>query len=463
MTDVSPHPGLAHLIERRDRLPSARYHDADFFALENERLWPHVWQMAARLDSIPEVGDWIEYRLLEKSVLVVHTKAGFKAFHNACRHRGVRLGKGQGNCAKQGFICPFHGWRWNSEGQNTFVYGKHMFAEDQLGTKYLALPEVRSEVWGGCLFINFDDTAKSYRETIGALTDRFEAHHVGDLKAEWWFATELPANWKVAMEAFMEGYHTMKTHPQLQQAAPTIYNSMYGNDTGGIGVMIDPNLTARDNIRSQVRHLELLSEGMAGMVHAKEVAIAQELVEMDLPDDPGEALMAFFGALNQQIVDRLRLTGENIPDLNTVKYAEYVHPIEFLFPHYFLLPMFSSMASYRIRPTGPETCLFEIWSLTHFPAGSDHVAPKEPTVLPWDSKEFPPIPQQDYANIPEQQAGLHAGGFEFMRLGQDVEGLIANYQKVIDGYLTGVFPERLAAASSQLGGNFDGKILDFGF
>jgi phenylpropionate dioxygenase-like ring-hydroxylating dioxygenase large terminal subunit len=459
MTDaVSP-----LLIDRRDRIPSARYYDGSFFALENERLWPYVWQMAARLDSIPEVGDWIEYRLLEKSVLVVHTKAGFKAFHNACRHRGVRLGNGQGNCARTGFICPFHGWRWNAEGQCTFVYGKHMFAEDQLGADDLALPEVRSEVWGGCLFINFDDNARSYRETIGALTDRFDAHHVSDLKAEWWFAADLPANWKVAMEAFMEGYHTMKTHPQLQQAAPTIYNSMYGNETGGVGAIIDAGLSARDNIRSQVRHLELLSEGMAGMVHAKEVAIAKELADMDLPEEPGEALMAFFGALNQQIVDRLRARGEDIPDLNTVKYSQYVHPIEFLFPHFFLLPMFSSMASYRIRPTGPESCRFEIWSLTHFHAGSDHVAPKEPTVLPWDSKQFPPIPQQDYANIPEQQAGLHAGGFDFMRLGQDVEGLIANYQKVIDGYLMGVSSEKLAAASSQLGGNFDGKILDFGF
>lgn len=458
MTDLT-----AHLIDRRDRIPASRYHDQGFFEAEKEHLWPQVWQMAARLDSIPEVGDWIEYALLEKSVLVVHTKAGFKAFHNACRHRGVRLGKGQGNYARTGFICPFHGWRWNSEGENTFVYGKHMFAEDQLAAGDLALPEVRSEVWGGCLFINFDDNAPSYRETIGALTDRFDAHHVADLKAEWWYGTVLPANWKVAMEAFMEGYHTMKTHPQLQRTAPAIYNSMYGNETGGIGVQIDPGMSARDNVAAQVRHLELLSEGMGGMVHAKEVAIARELLDIDLPDDPGMAVMAWFGALNQAVTDRLRAAGENVPDYNAVKVSHYVHPIEFLFPHFFLLPMISSMASYRIRPLGPESCFFEIWPLTHFPDGSDHHAPREPTILPWDSTQFPPIPQQDYANIPEQQAGLHAGAFDYMRLGQDVEGLIANYQKVIDGYLTGVAPDKLAAASSQLGGNFDGKILDFGF
>ena len=173
--------------------------------------------------------------------------------------------------------------------------------------------------------------------------------------------------------------------------------------------------------------------------------------------------MAWYGAFNAAITERLRAAGENVPDLNAVQVSDYVHAIEFLFPNYFLLPMFSSMASYRIRPLTAETCLFEIWSLTLVPEGAEHVSPREPVFLPFDSPDFPPIPRQDYANIPEQQAGLHAGGFEFMRLGQDVEGLIGNYQTIIDGYLTGVAWDKLTAASRQLGGNFDGKLLDFGF
>lgn len=454
---------LPLLIAQRDRIPAARYHDEAFFRAEKEKLWPHVWQLAARLDSIPEVGDWIEYKIFEKSVLVVHTRNGVKAFHNACRHRGARLGKDHGNCAKTGFICPFHGWRWNMEGECTFVYGSHMFGEDQLDGDDLKLPEVRSEIWGGCLFINFDDNAPSYRETMGEIADRFDAHNVSDLKAEWWYATVLPANWKIAMEAFMEGYHTMKTHPQLQRAAPVIYNSMYGNDTGGLGLPIDPAMTVRENVASQIRHMEELSVGMAGMIHAKEVAIARELADIDLPDDPQAGVMAWYGAFNAEVTRRLREAGEDVPDLNTVKMSHYVHPIEFLFPHFFLLPMASSMSSYRIRPLTAETCLFEIWSLTHFPKDSGHVAPKQPTVLEWDSKEFPPIPQQDYANIPEQQIGLHAGGFEFMRLGKSVEGLIANYQKIIDGYLTDVPMEQRVAAIHRLCNNFDGPVLDFGF
>src|SRR5512139_483642 len=83
-----------------ERIPTKRYYDEEFYRLECERLWPHVWQMACRLEQIPEVGDWIEYNNLGKSVIIVRTKSGVKAFHNACRHRGVQLTESgdHGNC-----------------------------------------------------------------------------------------------------------------------------------------------------------------------------------------------------------------------------------------------------------------------------------------------------------------------------------------------------------------------------
>jgi carnitine monooxygenase subunit len=87
----------------------------------------------------------------------------------------------------------------------------------------------------------------------------------------------------------------------------------------------------------------------------------------------------------------------------------------------------------------------------------------EPTFLPHDSPDFPEIPRQDYSNIPLQQVGLHADGFDFMRLSKDIEGLISNYQRIIDGYITGVEKEKLSQAMTQLAGNFDGPIKDLGF
>jgi hypothetical protein len=87
----------------------------------------------------------------------------------------------------------------------------------------------------------------------------------------------------------------------------------------------------------------------------------------------------------------------------------------------------------------------------------------EPTILPYDSQEFPPIPRQDYSNIPIQQVGLHAEGFEFMRLSKDIEGMISNYNRIIDGHIGGADPQKLAAATHTLGGNFDGKIFEYDF
>ncbi|MEJ5976540.1 aromatic ring-hydroxylating dioxygenase subunit alpha [Novosphingobium sp. PS1R-30] len=462
-------------IEDPERIPAQRYYDAEFYQMELDHVWPHVWQNACRIEQIPDEGDWIEYQNVGKSVLIVNTKDGIKAFHNACRHRGVPIagnplkddltGGGHGNCRKSGFVCPFHGWRWNAEGENTLVYGKHLFSERQLDPADINLVPCRVDTAIGCVWINFDDDAPSLRESIGPLIDRLEAHNLHKLRAEWQFGTVLPANWKVAMEAFMEGYHVMKTHPQLQAAHPEMYGSMYEKPRGPMPQMADPELSHTENQRIQVGSMALLSEGMAGMLHAKELEIARGMVgiEEGLPEDKNMAVFQWLGMVMHQISTQLQARGEPVPDLCAVTQSDPIKSVEFLFPHYFLLPYFSSFSAYRIRPLGPESCFFELWSLTTFPEGEEPEPVMEPTILPYDSQEFPPIPRQDYANIPIQQQGMHAKGFEFMRLSRDVEGMISNYQRIIDGYISGVPQEKLAQANQLLAGNFDGPILEFDF
>ena len=50
-----------------------------------------------------------------------------------------------------------------------------------------------------------------------------------------------------------------------------------------------------------------------------------------------------------------------------------------------------------------------------------------------------------------------------MRLSKDKEGMISNYNRIIDGHLRGADPVKLAAATNLLGGNFDGPILEMDF
>ncbi|AIT79856.1 (2Fe-2S)-binding protein [Novosphingobium pentaromativorans US6-1] len=454
-------------IEEPEKIPAARYFDEEFYQAELEHLWPRVWQMACRLEQISEVGDWVEYSNVGKSVIVVRTKDGIKAFQNHCRHRGVPIagGKGNehGNCAKTGFICPFHGWRWNMDGECTFVYGRHLFSDDLLDKADLALREVRVELWAGCVFINYDKAAKSLRDCLGPMADNFEGRGIDDMRVEWWYATVLPANWKIAMEAFMESYHVMKTHPQLQRAWPAFWNAMFGNETGGIGLPTNPHLGPRENIAMMVSNFEALSDGMGGLLHSKEIEIARSLLDIPLPESNDEAIPYWMERFRAAITETLRESGEaNIPDYNEIELTHPINKLEFIFPHYFLLSPYSSCSSYRIRPLGPESCMFEIWSLTHYAEGEEPAPPMEPIVLPYDSQDFPMIPRQDYANIPIQQKGLHSG-LEFMRLSKDVEGLISNYQRAIDGFLAGRSQEELATAITRVTGSFDKEIADLGF
>jgi phenylpropionate dioxygenase-like ring-hydroxylating dioxygenase large terminal subunit len=445
-------------VTDKEKIPSKRYYDPEFFDLEREKLWPHVWQMAARLEEIPEVGDYVEYRNLDKSVIVVRTKTGVKAFHNACRHRGVQLVSERGNCRTKGFICPFHGWRWNMEGENTFVFGKQIFTGDLLEKAEINLAPCRLETWGGCAFINFDDDAPALLEALGPVAQKLDDRRVGDLRMEWWYGTVLPTNWKLAMEAFMEGYHTMRTHPQLHQLSIV---SPFGNDAEA--PTISKQLDSRATIDLMIKFFDRISTGMGGMIHKTEVEIAESLRDMAVPEDPMAALGAFVTRVKDEIHQRGVARGLPVPDLNAIDAADPHRTVEFIFPHYFLLPTYSAMSSYRIRPLTAETCLFELFSLAFL---TDEEAPQEPVrpiMLAYDSPDFPEIPQQDYSNLPLQQLGLHAGGFDYMRLGGQAEGLISNYQRLIDGYLAGIAPDTLAKASQVVNDGYDSPIRDIGF
>ncbi|MBU6267458.1 MAG: aromatic ring-hydroxylating dioxygenase subunit alpha [Sphingomonadales bacterium] len=445
-------------VTNPELIPAERYHDAAFFELERQKLWPHVWQMACRLEEIPNLGDFVEYTILEKSVIVVNTKNGVKAFHNACRHRGVRLATGPGNCAKTGFICPFHGWRWNTEGACTFVFGKDIFNEALLDHAEIDLPPVRVEFWAGCAFINFDDEAPALLATLGPVVETLNARNVDKLKMDWWYGTVLPTNWKLAMEAFMEGYHVMRTHPQLFDLMPV---AGYGMDADG--EKSGRQLDARQTVGLMIDFYARLSTGMAGMVHETEVAVLEGLRDMDLPEDPMAALGAFIGRAQAAVSEDGFARGAPMFDIPSVNQSHPFHDVEFMFPHFFLLPSLAAMSSYRIRPLTPETCLFEIWSLVLRPEGEAYDTPKAPTMLPYDSPEFPEIPMQDYSNLPLQQQGLHAGKFQHMRLSREQEGMISNYQRLIDGFLAGRDMATLSAATAKVNSGYNAPILDIGF
>jgi len=105
----------------------------------------------------------------------------------------------------------------------------------------------------------------------------------------------------------------------------------------------------------------------------------------------------------------------------------------------------------------------EIWSLARFPEGEEPEKFTAPERWEADDPRWPPIPAQDFSNLPRQQKGLHAKGFEYMRLSERAEGHISNFERTIDGFLAGLPYERLLPALRSVNvAPFDKPILDLG-
>ena len=66
--------------------------DLNFHDLEVEKVWKRVWQMACRVEQIPEAGDCVVYESPGASILIVRNEQGsIRAFYNSCLHRGMKL------------------------------------------------------------------------------------------------------------------------------------------------------------------------------------------------------------------------------------------------------------------------------------------------------------------------------------------------------------------------------------
>ncbi|HEX3706420.1 MAG TPA: aromatic ring-hydroxylating dioxygenase subunit alpha [Mycobacteriales bacterium] len=433
-----------------DRIAKERYYDADFYALETEQLWPRVWQMACRLEEIPSPRDYVSYEILDQSVILVRgDDMSVKAFHNACRHRGVRLVEGSGTCTS-GFTCPFHGWCYDADGANTFVSRASTFSAHNLGEGDIDLVPVLCETWGGCAWINLDPQAPPLRASIEPFATYMDAWQLDNMHPEWWSSFRLPVNWKLAQEAFMEQYHVLETHPELR--LPGRYPSK------------NKAFDQEAFLESEMQYLRVMSDGMAGMVHANDVKIAERLkAKVKLPADPVTARTEWERSLNDAVVKWHRTKKHLIPDLNQIEADGLTEPMVYCFPHVFILPMYSSASQYRFRPLGPEETLMEIWSLTRFPEGAE--PPRLPIPQPWahDDPRVPPIPTQDFSNLPKQQLGLHSRSFDYMRISGQIEGHLSNFHRTIDGYLEGRPSKKLLGALKELNINpLERPVVDLG-
>jgi nitrite reductase/ring-hydroxylating ferredoxin subunit len=416
-------------------VPRERYYDRGFFELEKKHLWPHVWQMAARLEEIPNPGDYVEYEIVGNSILIVRQRdRSVKALHNACRHRATELAKGCGRLPGGQIVCPFHGWRWNLDGSSSFVFMAEAFDASTMKPEDLRLRECKVEVWAGMVWINLDQDAPPLAQAHSPAQEILDSIGVGNMQAKWWKQVILNANWKMAQEAFLEGYHVMQTHPQLLMGAGQEYaalqsaNTEYTSFRGGHGRFQSSGGRMSDwDLEDFIESNRLLAQGQDAMALDREVQIFEGIrnkVGIDNPDAIPEAIKALYDYA----------AGAGIPLMPPSPHMAWGGEI-YIFPNYFMLPMYGNCLVYRIRPyeDDPEKTLFDVWSLMTYPTGQE---PERLNLLGVfdkdDSDNWGLIPRQDFSNIERQQRGLHSASFEKLRLSPVFEKTIVNSHEELD-------------------------------
>ena len=192
-----------------------RYTSPDYQALERERVWMKVWQIAGRADELPNPGDWKTYNIFDQSFVIVRGKDGdLRGFVNACRHRGnVLCDKAKGHSGR--FTCPYHLWTYGLDGSLLAVARPDLVGEIDKGAH--SLVEVPVDTFAGFIFINPDKDAAPLGEFLGEeVVQRLAAYKLDEMVPVGMDVREpLECNWKVVIDAFSEGYHIIGVHPEL--------------------------------------------------------------------------------------------------------------------------------------------------------------------------------------------------------------------------------------------------------
>ena len=199
-------------------LPNAAYTDAAFFKLEQNSLFKNTWVFAAFAHKLPNVGDLLPVEVAGQPILLAKSnETVIRAFHNVCRHRGAKLvDEWKSKCRT--IVCPNHSWSYSLSGE--LLARPHFFGGDKhdinsVQCRESNLIEIRCETWNDWVFVNLDGNAADFSAHIEPLVNKLDGYDLSALN----FGTELEfdihANWKLAIENFIEPYHVFSCHPWL--------------------------------------------------------------------------------------------------------------------------------------------------------------------------------------------------------------------------------------------------------
>jgi phenylpropionate dioxygenase-like ring-hydroxylating dioxygenase large terminal subunit len=194
-------------------LPGSYYTDPSVFELDLERVLLRHWFCAGHVSSLARAGDFFLVDMGRESVILSRSADGaIHALANVCRHRGSRVClERSGNAAGGGFVCPYHAWSYGLDGR--LRAAREMpegFRRADMGLKQVAV-----RVLEGLIFVCCAAEPPALDDAARALADAAGTHGWARAKVAHRARFEINANWKLAVENYMECYHCQPAHPEF--------------------------------------------------------------------------------------------------------------------------------------------------------------------------------------------------------------------------------------------------------
>ena len=422
------------------------YISESFARAERDKLWRKTWLQAGRVEEIPEVGNYITYDVLDDSILIVRSAPDqIRAFYNVCSHRGRRLvdtPKGQHHAhGKQlKFICGFHAWTYNLEGQCTYIMDKENWG-GALTDARTRLGGVKVDTWGGWIWINMDPNCESLRDYLEPAASMLDPFELQNMRARWRRWIIFDCNWKVAMEAFDETYHVPGTHPEFMRFGNFVgwgrpqgkhshigYDAPKGMDENKaklrLGAGADPR---KSTAEMQIYTWEEVNTNTTRTLVDAALRLVDELPE-GTPAD--KVLRHWLDSARKTDADR----GVIWPTIDPQHVGKTGTSWQ-IFPNFQIGHAVNNALCYSARPYGydPNKCIFEAVVYELFPKD------QEPTVeweyLAEDDKKWGSVLVQDFANMAAVQQGMKNGGFRGPLPNPKAEGAVNSLHRNLARYM----------------------------
>lgn len=414
-----------------DPVPSERYFSREFYALEKEKVWKKVWQMACWAEDIPRPGDIHVYELDDISILVVRQPdLSIKAFYNSCLHRGRKFHEEDAHASL--LRCPYHGLTWKLNGEALKITSEWDFP--QIDKDKFCLPQVRVDQWNGFVFICMDEDTPpldEYLEDIPFhwkdwdLTGRFKSAHV---------VKKMPGNWKTVMDAFIESFHVENVHPQtapysgIEQAQYDVWPGKrhFSRTLTPAGMPTSAGSYPLTEQQIVDRFIQAYMPGYEKLIGAPDATLRE-----------GQTAREVIGNIyTDMLSEQLNV---DLSDLDTACAIDAV--FYYIFPNFQPWPTLAYPLFYRFRPLDddPNQCLMDIIILSPFqgerPPSAEPVFQEFEEPLANALGVLGEILDQDCTHVRAIQTGMKAAKEKKLNLAEYQDSRVRHYHLTLGEYI----------------------------